>query len=246
MSLERLSEVVNISRSHLSRIETAEAMPPPDLPPRLDVAFRTDGIFMELYQLAAREIHPDQFRRRMELEARACLIEEYAGQIVPGLVQAEGYARQQFVVSNPKATSEEIEQLMAARMSRQALLHATPPPDLSLILDEAALRRFFGGPAVMRAQVTKLEALTLTSNSVVQVLPVEHGGHALMGGTLTLMTLKDGAQVAYEEAITTGMLFEDVEAVRERQRAYDLLRACALSPRDSAAFIRTVLEGLPT
>ncbi|WP_338671833.1 helix-turn-helix transcriptional regulator [Streptomyces sp. SCSIO 30461] len=246
MSLEGLSNVVRISRSHLSRIETAEAMPPPSLPAMLDAAFGTDGIFEELYRLASKEIHPDQFQRRMELEARAVLIEEYSPQIVPGLVQTEDYARAQFVVSNPKATRDEIEELVTARMIRHARLEADPPPDLSLILDEAVLRRAFGGPSVMHAQLVRLAEMALTPTTVIQVLPFTHGGHPLVGGSLTLMTLDDGARVAYEESITTGTLLEDLSIVAERQRAYDLLRACALSPGDSAAFIRSLMEALPT
>jgi Domain of unknown function (DUF5753) len=60
-----------------------------------------------------------------------------------------------------------------------------------------------------------------------------------------LMTLDDGTDVAYEEAITTGTLLEDVQSFTTRRRAYDLLSACALSPNDSAAFIRSVTEALP-
>ncbi|MPY53462.1 helix-turn-helix domain-containing protein [Streptomyces acidicola] len=246
ISLESLSDVVKISRSHLSRIETAESMPPPSLPPVLDAAFGTDGIFEELYKLASKEIHPDQFQRRMELEGRATLIEEFSPQIVPGIVQTQDYARAQFFVSNPKATQDEIEELVTARMIRQARLEADPPPDLSLILDEAVLRRAFGGPAVTRAQLARLVEMAHTPTTVVQVLPFEHGGHALAGGSLTLWTLDDGARVAYEESITTGTLLEDIGIVAERQRAYDLLRACALSPSDSATFIRSVMEALPT
>ena len=246
MSLEGLSDIVNVSRSHLARIETAEVMSPPSLPGRLDAAFGTDGIFEELYRLASREIHPDQFRRHMELESRSRRIEAYAVQIVPGLVQTEDYARAQFVISSPKATRDEIEELVTARMSRQALLGADPPPDLSLILDEGVLRRGFGGPAVMRAQLTRLAELAHTPTTVVQVVPFELGGHALAGGTLKLMTLDNGARVAYEESISTGTLLEDVGIVAERQRAYDLLRACAMSPGDSAALIRSVMEALPT
>ncbi|WP_044570625.1 helix-turn-helix domain-containing protein [Streptomyces iranensis] len=245
MSLERLKDVVMVSTSHLSRIETADAMPPPDLPKRLDAAFGTDGIFEELYGLVRREIHPDQFRRRMELEAQARLIEEYAGQIVPGLVQTEGYARALFETFDPKAAPEKIEELVTARMGRQTLLSADFPPDISLILDEAVLRRTFGGPTVMHAQLSRLVDLTLTPTSVVQVLPFEHGGHALVGGTLTLMTLGNGARVAYEESISTGTLLEDLAAVSARQRAYELLRACALSPSDTATFIRSLMEVLP-
>ncbi len=246
MSLEALSDVVRISRSHLARIETAEAMPPPSLPAMLDAAFGTDGIFEELYRLARREIHPDKYRRWMGLEARARVIDEYSGQLVTGLVQTEDYARALFQTYDPRRSPEKIEELWTARLSRQAHLRDNPPPDHSVILDEAALRRSFGGPAVMRAQLARLIDLTLTPTSTLQVVPFEHGGHPLAGGSLELLTLEDGTQVVWEEGFASGTLLEDPERVRHRRWAYDRLRACALSPRDSAAFIRSVMEALPT
>ncbi|WP_407560004.1 Scr1 family TA system antitoxin-like transcriptional regulator [Streptomyces sp. 184] len=246
MSLEALNDVVNISRSHLARIETAQAMPPPDLPPRLDAAFGTDGIFQELYRLAAKEIHPDQFKRRMELEARAQVIGEYSSQIVPGLLQTEDYARALFIQANPWAPEEKIEELVTARMSRQLVLSSGALLDYSAVLDEAMLRRGFGGPEVMRAQLAHLTKLMLTQTTMVQVVPFDLGGHALIGGSIMLMTMESGARVAYEESITTGTLMEDLASVIERQRVYDLLRASALSPDESAAFIRSVMEVLPT
>ncbi|MFE9885785.1 helix-turn-helix domain-containing protein [Streptomyces scopuliridis] len=246
MSLESLAGVLRYAKSSLARYETAEAMVPPDLPERLDAAFGAGGLFGKLYGLARKELHPDQFRRVMDLEARARLIQQYAGQFVPGLVQTAAYARAQFEVHNPKATLDEIDELVTARMSRQALLRATPAPDFHAILDEAVLRRFYGGPAVIREQLKQLADLTLTPNSMVQVLPFEHGGHALAGGVLKLMTLDSGTQVAYEESITTGTLLEEERVVIAHQRAYDLLRACALSPKKSAAFIRSTMEALPS
>jgi transcriptional regulator with XRE-family HTH domain len=246
MSLEALAKVVNISRSHLARIETAEAMPPPDLPPRLDAAFDTDGIFGQLYKLASSELHPDQFQRLMELEERAQTIGQYTGQIVPGILQTKEYAEAQFTVANPYASSERIEELVVARLSRQALLAAPLLADYSAVLDESALRRGYGDAAVMRAQLARLAELTLTRTTMVQVVPYSAGGHGLAGGSLRLMTLKGGRRVAYEESITTGTLIEDLDSVVERQRHYDLVRACALSPGDSAAFINSVMEELPT
>ncbi|AJC57867.1 helix-turn-helix transcriptional regulator [Streptomyces sp. 769] len=246
ISLEGLSDVVKISRSHLSRIETAEAMPPPSLPAMLDAAFGTDGIFEELYRLASKEVHPDQFRRRMELEARARIIDEFSCQLVTGLVQTEEYARALFQTYDPRRSPEKTEELWTARLSRQAHLRADPQPDLSVILDEAVLRRSYGGPAVMRAQLAHLIDVTLTPTSTLQVLPFEHGGHPLAGGSLALFTLEDGTQVAWEEGFASGTLLEDAAKVRHLRRAYDRLRACALSPCDSAAFIRSVMEALPT
>jgi transcriptional regulator with XRE-family HTH domain len=246
MSLEALAKVVNISRSHLARIETAEAMPPPDLPPRLDAAFDTDGIFVELYKLASSELHPDQFQRLMELEERAQTIGQYTGQMVPGILQTKEYARALFESGDPLASPERIEELVVARLSRQALLNSLLLTAYSAVLDEAALRRSFGGPEVMRAQLARLADLTLTRTTMLQVVPFSIGGHGVTGGSLMLMTLKDGRRVAYEESITTGTLIEDLDSVVERQRRYDLVRACALSPADSAAFIRSVMEELAT
>ncbi|WHM37027.1 helix-turn-helix transcriptional regulator [Streptomyces sp. BPTC-684] len=246
MSLERLAGIVKYSKSALARFETAESMIPPDLPAKLDAAFGTDRLFENLYSLARKEIHPDQFRRRMELEARAQLIQEYTCQIVPGLLQTEEYARAQFVEHNPKASSEAINELVTARMGRQALLDGEPAPDYSVILDEAVLHRGFGGPTVMRVQLARLARSALTPSSTLQVLPFTHGGHALVGGSLTLMTLEGGTQVAYEESITTGTLLEESEVVTERRRAYDRLTAHVLPPRDSAEFVRSVMEALPT
>lgn len=245
LSLDALSEVVAYDKSVLSRVETAALMIPERLPGLLDAAFGTDGHFQRVYGLARKEIHPDQFRRRMEMEARSRVLCQYSGQIVPGLLQTEEYARAQFRTHNPKATDEVIEELVMARMSRQALLSGDPAPNVSFILDEAVLRRSYGGSAVMLRQLARLEALTVSPNVVVQVLPFSHGGHALAGGMLALMTLDDGTHVAYEESISTGTLIEDADRVRSHQWAYDLLRACALSPADSAALIRSVMEALP-
>ncbi|MFE5870041.1 Scr1 family TA system antitoxin-like transcriptional regulator, partial [Streptomyces roseifaciens] len=180
MTLEKLAEVVRYSRSHLARIETAEHVPPPDLPARLDEVFGTGEHFVRLYGIARHEAHPDKYRRFMELQAQARVIDEYASHVVPGLVQTEGYARALFRVSNPKAAPDAIEEMVTARLSRQALLTAEAPPDLSIILDEAVIRRPVGGPAVMRAQLAMLVELVDTATTTVQVLPFEHGEHALM------------------------------------------------------------------
>lgn len=245
ITLEGLADIVKYSKSSLHRFETAEAMIPPDLPAKLDAAFGTDGLFGRLYGLARKEVHPDRYRRRMDLEAQARVISEYAGHIVPGLVQTEGYARALFRVSNPQATQEEIEDKVSARLGRQALLRTDAPPELSVILDETVLRRAVGGPGVMREQLAALLPLVDAPSTVIQVLPFSHGEHALLGGSLTLLTLSKGQVAAYEESIATGHLLEDPEGVASRCRAYDRMRAHALSPKESRAFIRSTMEALP-
>lgn len=245
MSLDALSEIVNISKAHLSRIERAESPIPPELPSRLDAAFGLDKTFSDLYLLARHEVHPDRFRRRMELEAQALDIHEYAPQIVPGLLQTKEYADAQFRTHNPKASEQEIETLVIGRMTRIDMLLGDLQRDFSAVLDEAVLRRGYGGSRIMREQLTKLADLALTPSTCVQVLPFSLGGHALAGGSIALWRLENGSVAAYEEATTTGTLIEDQEEVRAKFRAYDLLSASALSPTSSADVIRRVLEELP-
>ncbi|MEU7373111.1 helix-turn-helix transcriptional regulator [Streptomyces albidoflavus] len=243
-SLEQLGRKVGLSKSHMGRIETADYMPPPGLAERLDELFGRGKDFRDLYRLARREIHPDQFRRRMELESKAVAIREYAPQIVPGLLQTADYARAHCLSYYPMAEPERLRELVGARIARQRELRSRGA-HLSVILDEAVLHRAYGGPNVMREQFARLLGAPLTPYSVIQVLPFAHGGHAFAGGSVSLLTLDRGSVVAYEEAVTTGVLFEDQDEANERARHYDLLAASALSPKESADMIRSAMEALP-
>lgn len=242
MSLVQLADILNSSKSTLARIETAELMPPPDIPARLDAAFGTDKHFHGLYELAKKEIHPDQYRRYMDFEARAEVIEVYEPQALPGLLQTEAYARE-FFCCQKDLTVDQVEQRVMARMSRQERQRSDAPPFRWAIIDEAALRRPLGSAMAMREQLASLLTQVDTSNSSIQVMPFSAGLHSLMGGALTLLTLTDGTRVAYEESIQAGHLYEDPDVVNKWRRQYEVLRANALSLPESTDLIRTVMEG---
>ncbi|WP_049577675.1 helix-turn-helix domain-containing protein [Streptomyces sp. SBT349] len=246
MSLVQLAGEVPCSKSQLGRIETAESMPPPGLSEEFDRVFKTDGHFARLYGLVSKEIHPEQYRRSLELESRSSIIREYAGPLVPGLLQTPRYAEALFRAHNSRASDEEVQEKVDARVLRQRLLQPDSRLDYCAIVDEAALRRPMGGPQVMREQLHTLLDAVSTPSTVVQVMPFAHGPHGLLGtGMLTLMTLDDGKTYAYEEGISTGTLMEDIERVNTRARAYDRLRSHALPPAESATFIKSVMEALP-
>ncbi len=241
MSLAQLAGQVPCSKSQLARIETAESIVPPGLSEEFDKLFGTDGHFTRLYGLVRREIHPDQYRKFMNAESAADFISEFAGHTVPGLLQTEAYARA-LLRCDPDASVEKVEELVSARMSRQERLTPDGAPYIWAILDEAVIRRPIGGPQVMHDQLAALLPLTDTATTKIQVLPYSHGAHALLGGSLTLLKLRHGVEVAYEEGIETSRLFEDPREVSRRQRIYDALRAYALSPKDTATLIEQAME----
>ncbi|WP_406015184.1 helix-turn-helix transcriptional regulator [Streptomyces sp. NBC_00984] len=242
LSLVQLADIVNSSKSTLARIETADLMPPPDIPSRLDMAFGTDDHFHGLYELARREIHPDQYQRYMDFEFRSEVIEQYGAQALPGLLQTEEYART-FLRCQEDLSAEQVEERVTARMSRQERQRSENPPLRWAIVDEAVLRRQMGSPACMREQLASLLEQVDTPDSKVQVMPFGAGLHSLLGGALTLLTLPDGTSVAYEEGIQAGHLYEDPAAVKKWRRQYEVLRANSLPLAESAELIRTAMEG---
>ncbi|NGO43098.1 helix-turn-helix domain-containing protein [Streptomyces ureilyticus] len=241
LSLVQLAGIVNSSKSTLARVETAELMPPPDLPDRLDVAFGTDRHFHGLYELAKREAHPDQYRRFMDFEAQAEVIENYEPQVIPGLLQTREYADAQLSLQE-ELPREKVEELVNARMARKDRLRSAQAPLRWAIIDEAVLRRPFGSRECMYKQLASLLRQVDTPDSKVQVMPFSAGAHYLMGGALTLLTLPNSSTVAYEEGIEVGHLYEDRDLVKKWRRRYEVLRANALPQAASAELIRQAME----
>lgn len=242
LSLAQLADALRYSKTHLGNIETADRVPPPRFSEMIDRHFGTGGHFARLWPLARREAHPNKYRRVMECDASAEKIEDYAGMTVPGLLQTEDYARGLIRACKPTADGDVIEDLVAARLSRQERLSSDRPPRLWAILDEAVIRRPIGGVGVMCAQLRALIPLVDTGTITIQVMPFSAGGHPVLGGSVTLMTMSDHTKVAYVEGTDYGQLIEDPEDVELRQQAYDLVRAYALNPRDSAQLLTQAIK----
>ncbi|MFF1867500.1 DUF5753 domain-containing protein [Kitasatospora herbaricolor] len=242
MSLDQLTNVLDgFSKSHLARVERAASMPCARLSQALDAAFGTDGTFGRLYELARKEKFPGKYRRAADLERRASVIEEYASATVPGLLQTPALARRSLKAGHPHASVAEIDDMLNARLDRQKRLDSASAPRCWFILDEAVLRRPVGGSAVMLPQLRAL-ADDRRSHVTLQVLPFLVGEHAEMGGSLMIYSVPGAPQVAWVEGSHSGQIIDDAEGVAARRESYDLLRAQALSPRESRAVIRAVME----
>ncbi|UGQ14743.1 helix-turn-helix transcriptional regulator [Yinghuangia sp. ASG 101] len=242
MSLVALADILGYSRVHVSRFETAERAIPPDLPPKLDVAFGTNGIFVAMYELIKNEVFPDFVRRYMDFESKSIRMRKYVSSTIPGLLQTPGYALAALRAGQTTATDEKIREDVEARLSRQAILARDNPPHLLAVLDEAVLRRPVGSPSTMAEQLRHLLTIGESPRLILQVVPFAHGAHAIMGGSLTLLTQDDGTQTAYLEGSHTGQLIESIAAVTEYELAYDLVRASSLTQEASAAMIHAAIK----
>jgi transcriptional regulator with XRE-family HTH domain len=140
------------------------------------------------------------------LEQAARLLRSYDPQLIPGLLQAPGYARAVFSLSG-SSCGERAERQLAVRMRRQEILHRAEPPHVWAVIDEAALRRPVGGTAVMRAQLEHLLEISKLRHVNIQVLPFRAGGHAAGGGPVTLLRFAGDQlpDVVYLEQLTSAI-----------------------------------------
>lgn len=244
MSLAQLAERVRFDRSYLHKLETGLRLGDEATSRALDQCYGTGRHLQQLWKLAKEEVFPDRYKRYMKLEGEATVLHNYSASTIMGLLQTEEYAWEQQRTGWPKDDNE-LEEQVAARIRRQEVLTRPSPLHLRAILDESALRRQLSDPIAWRRQLIHLLESAELPNITIQVLPFSRGIQDL-GGSLTVLTLSNGTSVVYEESTTMGELLEEPGEVEYRKLAYDRLRDRALTPVESVAFIRSLLEEIAT
>ncbi|MFE3110704.1 Scr1 family TA system antitoxin-like transcriptional regulator [Kitasatospora indigofera] len=247
MSQGELARQIPCSRPHLTRIENGSRVPQHPLVTACDRILETGGELLEIWEEVdwyAQVDHPNWFQRFVLIEAKATSIQEFQTPWISGLLQTEAYARALISTGNAAGDPQLIEERVAARLARQHRLTGPDAPLLTVILAEVTLRQTVGGPQVMCDQLRHLLRVGRLPNVTIQVAPFSLGERVQFGTSLILLTSQDGKKRAYSESLAHGRFVEDPQEVQRWQRRYDLLRAEALSARDSAHLIRSVMEGL--
>ena len=163
---------------------------------------------------------------------------------VPGLLQTEDYARSLIRSGRPMDSVEEIDRIVAARLGRQEIIGSQPAPFLWYVLDESVLRHVVGGPAVMRQQLDRLLDAADTPGIVIQALPFTADNHAGADGPISVYDFASAPSVCYTECYSGGRIVEGREEVAGLMTVMNLIRASALSARDSRELILRIRSGI--
>lgn len=178
------------------------------------------------------------------MEAEAPAVQTWELARIPGLLQTPDYARA-LIHGELPMTGHEVEQRVKVRAERQAVFDRDEPLRLWAILDESALLRQVGSPAVMAAQLQHLLRACAEPHVTLQVVPHAAGAHAGMDGPFVILDMADAEPpgVVYLEGLGGGLFLEDTADVSRFREVFDRLRAVALSPADSLAMVTTIAEG---
>jgi transcriptional regulator with XRE-family HTH domain len=248
LSLSQLAALSSYSTTVISKLENGRRPPAEGFPERMDAIpeLNTEGWLTQWWEWlkdsARHAAYPGWFDRWPDFEAMAKMLRWYEPLILPGLVQTDQYARA-VLRTRIGDTDEEISEMVAARLARQAILDKDKPPTFWIVLDEGTLRRPIGGPHVMREQLNRLAGLARRPNVVIQVIPLAVGAHeGLRAAGFIIADFADHPPVAYQDTMVRGVIIDDSDEVASLAFAWDTIKSAALPVAGSLEVIEEVAK----
>lgn len=235
-----LGKKIGFSDSFISDVERGERLASLDFAQACDREFGTPGTFARWQEISKRAAYPSFFAPVIPFEQEAARIHGWQLGAVPGLLQTEDYARALIQATRPQDSTEAVERLVTARIERQEVLRRDNPPRLWYVIDEGVMRRIVGTPSVMAAQLDHLISSARTPGTVLQVLPFTAGDHAGTDGPIVVYEFSERPTVVYAECNRGGRIVEAPPEVAEMITTLNMIRASALSPRDTLGLLAKI------
>ncbi|WSB28028.1 helix-turn-helix transcriptional regulator [Streptomyces sp. NBC_01788] len=242
MTQAEFGTAIGYGQELVSSVERGRRIPRPEYLDAADEVLNAGGRISAMKGDVAEARYPKKVRDLKKLEGEAVELCAYNNSVIHGLLQTEEYVRAVHSGSRPPFLEDQLEQRVAARMARQEIVsESAGRPLFSFVQCESTLRRPVGGKMVMRAQLERLLEVGQFRNVDLQVLPLGREENSGLGGSFRLLRLKDGTSVGHAEVQEISRVITDPKHVQVLDMRYGIIRAQALTPRESMAFIEKVL-----
>ncbi|MBD0670723.1 transcriptional regulator [Streptomyces sp. CBMA156] len=236
-----LGLAIGFSEELVGKVECGQRIPTAQFLDKVDEAVNAGGMVSAFKEDLTTARYPKKVRDLAKLEAEAVEIGAYSNSVIQGLLQTEDYTRALFTARRPLLDEETAERQVAARMSRQHVLTRWPATVFSFVQEEVTLRRPLGGRMVLRGQLERLLEVGQLRNVEIQVMPTGREDNAGIGGSFRLFEAGDGPKVAHVEVQQVSRVIAERKEVHPLEIRYGTIRAQALTPRESMAFIEKLL-----
>lgn len=257
-SASELGRALGWQQSRVSKLERGAQLPSSgDLDAWVRVTGAEPAVRAELDELltAARvtySVWSDVYRSRGiaarqaqigTAEAEAAVIREYQPAMMPGIVQTTAYAHDMLSIPGgvvlTGATTDSINELIAARVKRQELLYQRGCR-FQIVLGQAALQTRFGTVDTLLGQLDRLVMLSGLASMDLRVLPEDVPSPIM---PLAGFSLHDDGTL-HVETLTGEHRIDNPEEVTAHTKAFEQLRDTALADSDAVALIQQVATGL--
>lgn len=254
---KRAAELIECSQSRIAQIEDGKL---PIKKIELDYLLREYGVdpaeIMQLEQLRIEVERGEQgwwsglpgwLGGFMGLEQAARMVRTVEGELIPGLLQTEAYAREQHELRGT-LTAPEIDARVAARLQRQyRLTAAVEPLELHAVVSQSALQWCKeAGDETGAAQLRYLYERAQLPNVDFRILAYRRGRHSGMQGAYSLLSFPDKALpvVAWYEHALSGRVIDEAPAIDRLTRLFDAIRGQALDANDSLTMLADLVNTL--
>ena len=181
------------------------------------------------------------------LEENATVIRVFSPDVIVGLAQTRAYAAAMFRLGRDGPSDEAQDEIINARLARQAVLH-DERKRFSLLMSETALWRQLVAPQDMREQLTHLQAVARNLSVSLGVIPFagperlhQYHGFAILGDPDA-----DTESRVLVETVTRALTVRAADEVREYVSYFDALTTAAAYGDELQELIVRRLTQLPT
>jgi transcriptional regulator with XRE-family HTH domain len=189
------------------------------------------------------DVLPAWFQSYIGLEESAESIRSFDAQFVPGLLQTEDYAAA--VIQLGAYSRAETHRLVYLRKERQRRFTAGGLR-LRAVIDEVALRRPIGSPAIRRAQLDHLLAVAKRPGLTIQVCPFATGASYAAPGSFSILQFaaEDLPDVVYVEQLTSALYLDKRADIDRYTEAMDQIAATSTTPEQTTDLICSMIGEL--
>jgi transcriptional regulator with XRE-family HTH domain len=193
------------------------------------------------------DILSEDYQQFIGLEHEATSVAIWHVDVVPGLLQTEGYARH--IISGysriePIAPGA-IGRMVRVRMRRQQVLDRDGL-QVSVVLDESILKRRIGNDPVMHEQLQRLAREADRPNLTLQILPLD-AQHSVFGESFEIFSFGTDGDAMLQDVVSTehmrgGFILEGERDTYLHRIAFQTLTGASLDPAASKALILETAE----
>ncbi|MFI6441941.1 helix-turn-helix domain-containing protein [Streptomyces sp. NPDC050759] len=241
MRAAEFGEAVGYGEDLVYKVEGGKRIPRQEYLDRADEVLGAGGLIAATWEDVKKVRYPKRVRELAKLEGQAVEIGVYESNSVHGLVQTAEHARALFEAAQPPYSQDDVDRMVVARLARQSVFDRDPAPSIHFVLEEAVVRRPVGGTMVWRQQLERLLEVGRLRSVTLQIMPTSSDAHPGLDGKIELLKFSDGTAVGRSDGAFNGRPITDPKQLRILELRYGTIRAQALPPRESLAFVEQLL-----
>lgn len=256
LSIRELARRLETNHTNLSRIESGERPPAPEVVASILTALGVNGAGQEQILELSRDTDGSYWisvgMPEQELQLAALLdferttqhITDVSPLLIPGLLQTSDYVRA--IMTTAGRPAHEVETRAAVRTGRREVLTRDEPVNFTAYIGEPALRQHIVGRDAMATQLRHVLTLAEMDHVTVHVIPEETAWHPGLEGAFSLLDFAAGDPIVHLETRRSGLFLGEENDVRAYRQAVGKVREIAMSPQDSRGLIAGIANRMET